>query len=388
MRAVTSPNTSFNNKSTTQKSPIKVAQIMGKYHGGGVESIIFNYYNHLDHNQVQFDFIFDKDSSNIPKKIIKQLNGNIIFVPSYTKLFHYIKTLTKLFKTNNYNIVHSNINTLSLFPLYAAKKAGVPIRIAHSHSTSNKKEHFRNLIKNTLRPFSKIYATHYFACGELAGRYQFGNRAFNSQKVTIIPNAIDFDKFQFNEQARNEIRKKFNISKDTLVIGHIGRFNTQKNHTFIIDIFHELHNHNENSILMLAGSGPLENSIKNKVKKLHLENNVIFLGQCNYAHRLYSALDVFILPSLYEGLPVVGIEAQANGLPCVFSDSITKDVSFIKNNVFLSLKDSAKEWSRQISMLPLTTQRHAMVKNNLNSYYDIKKASNKLLSYYLSKETI
>ena len=161
--------------------PIRIAQIMGKWVGGGVEAIVMNYYKHMDRNKIQFDFIFDEDSMDIPYDEIKKLGGTVIICPPYQKLIKYIKFLKKLFKEKNYQIVHSHINTLSVFPLYAAKKAGISIRIAHAHSTSNKKEGKKDVVKNILRPFSKKYANVYFACSELAGIYQFGN----SKKVML-----------------------------------------------------------------------------------------------------------------------------------------------------------------------------------------------------------
>ena len=323
-----------------QKKPIIVAQIMGKWVGGGVESVIMNYYRHLDHSKVQFDFICDEDSTRIPYDEIKKLGGRVFLVPKYQNLPKYLKALEKLFKENQYRIVHSNINTLSVFPLYAAKKAGVPIRISHSHSTSNPKEWKRNLIKNILRPFSKRYATDYFACSELAGRYLFGNKAFDQGEVKIIHNAIDVEKFKFDEVARKKLRKEFEIKDSTIVIGHVGRFVQQKNHTFLVDVFKEFHGKNPDSKLLLVGSGPLEDEIKKKVDRLGLKDSVLFLGQRDDINKLYSVMDIFCLPSLYEGLPVVGVEAQAAGLPTIFSNRISEEViisSYAKN---VSIQDT------------------------------------------------
>ena len=320
--------------------PLIVAQIMGKWVGGGVESVIMNYYRHLDHSKIQFDFICDEDSTCIPYDEIKKLGGRVFLVPKYQNLPKYLKALGKLFKENQYRIVHSNINTLSVFPLCAAKKAGVPIRISHSHSTSNPKEWKRNLIKNILRPFSKRYATDYFACSELAGRYLFGNKAFDRGEVKIIHNAIDVDKFKFDEAARKKLRQEFGIKDSTVVIGHVGRFVQQKNHTFLVDVFKEYHKKNPDSKLLLVGSGPLEDEIKKKVERLDLEDSVLFLGQRDDINKLYSVMDVFCLPSLYEGLPVVGIEAQATGLPTIFSNRISKEVIVSSYAEIVSIQDT------------------------------------------------
>ena len=152
------------------KKPIRIAHIMGKWVGGGVEAVVMNYYRHINREKVQFDFICDEDSTNIPYEEIESLGGKVIIIPPYQKLFKYIKKLTKVLKEGKYKIVHSHINTLSVFPLYCAKKAKVPVRIAHSHSTTNKKEWKKNLMKQVLKPFSKLFATDYFACSEYAGR--------------------------------------------------------------------------------------------------------------------------------------------------------------------------------------------------------------------------
>ena len=302
------------------KKPVIVAQIMGKWIGGGVESVIMNYYRHLDHTKVQFDFICDEDSTRIPYDEIKKLGGGVFLVPKYQKLPQYLKALEGLFHKNQYRIVHSNVNTLSVFPLYAAKKAGVPVRISHSHSTSNPKEWKRNIIKNILRPFSKKYATDYFTCSELAGRYLFGDKTFDQGKVKIIHNAIDLDKFKFDPEARKKLRKELDIKEKTVVIGHVGRFVKQKNHDFLIDVFNEYHAKNPDSKLLLIGTGPLEEKIKAKVDD---------------TNKLYSVMDVFCLPSLYEGLGMVLIEAQMNGLPCLASNEVPREAKITENIDFI-----------------------------------------------------
>lgn len=323
----------------SSKKPIIVAQIMGKWIGGGVESVIMNYYRHLDHKKIQFDFICDEDSTRIPYDEIKKFGGRVFLVPKYQKLPKYLKALEELFRKNHYRIVHSNVNTLSVFPLYAAKKAGVPVRISHSHSTSNAREWKRNIIKNILRPFSKRYATDYFACSELAGRYLFGSKTFDRGEVKIIHNAIDLDKFKFDPIARKNLRKELGIDDETIVIGHVGRFVQTKNHHFLIYAFKKYHNKNPNAKLLLIGTGPLEEKIKAKVKILNLEDSVLFLGQRNDTNKLYSVMDIFCLPSLYEGLPVAGIEAQAAGLPCVYSDKVTIEADAANNAYYASIKN-------------------------------------------------
>lgn len=363
--------------------PVRVAQIMGKWVGGGVESVVMNYYRYIDRTKIQFDFICDDDSTNIPYEEIEKLGGKVILIPPYQKVFKYHNKLKKILKEGHYKIVHSHINTLSVFSLFAAKCAGVPVRISHSHSTTNKKEKKKNLLKQVLRPFSKLFATDYMCCSELAGRWLFGDKEYDKGNVYLLNNAIDLDKFKYNETLRKKKRKELGIKDDTLVIGHIGRFVAQKNHGYLIDIFNEIHKKNNNSVLLLAGQGPLMEEIKNKVKSLKLEKNVKFLGQRNDANELYQAFDVFLLPSLYEGLPVVGVEAQATGLLCELSNDMTKETKVLNITKFMSLNNTPEEWADNIlddvkKYKRIDTSKEMTAKN-----FNIKEEAKKLEEYYL-----
>lgn len=362
--------------------PIRVAHVIGNWLGGGVESVVMNYYRNIDRNKVQFDFLCSESSTDIPYEEIEKLGGRVFIVPNYTKVVKYQKELQKIFKENNYKIVHSHISTMSVFPLRAAKKAGVPVRIAHSHSTTNKKEKKKNLLKQVLRPFSRVYATDYMCCSELAGRWLFGDKEYDKGNVYLLNNAIDLDKFKYNESLRKEKRKELGISDDTLVIGHVGRFVEQKNHRFLIDVFNGVHKQEENSILLLAGQGPLMDEIKNKVKSLKLEKNVKFLGQRSDIDKLYQAFDVFLLPSLYEGLPVVGVEAQATGLLCELSNDMTKETKVLDTTRFISLNTSAEEWATIILDDYSKFKRHDTTSEVTKNDFNIKKESTKLVQKY------
>lgn len=373
-----------------ESKPTRIPVIIGKWTGGGVEIILLNYYRHIDKNKIQFDFICDEDSnaSIIPVKEIEDMGGRVIMCPPYQKVFKYQKFMINLFKKNKYKIVHSNINTLSVFPLRAAKKAGVPVRIAHSHSTSNPKEWKKNLIKNILRPFSKKYANVYFACSGLAGRWLFGSKTFDEGKVTIINNAIDVEKFVYNEdirkKVRNELKEKCNseINDDTLIVGHIGRFVKQKNHEFLIDIFNEIHKRKENSVLVLVGQGPLQKEIEEKVNNLGLQNSVLFLGQRNDANELYHAMDVFVLASLYEGLGMVLIEAQYAGLNCYCSDAVPKEAYISNLLTEINLSESASKWAEKIIERQNKFTRKDMTEELKDSGYDIRNETKKLEEEY------
>ena len=357
---------------------IKVAQIVGKGFNGGVEACIFNYFKAIDRSKVTFDFFVENTSDIINKDVIESMGGRVIITPKYTHLFKYISFLKKTFKKNGYDIVHSNLNTLSVFPLFAAWLAHVKVRIAHSHSTSNKKEHLRNLIKNILRPFSKVFATDYFACSKLAGEYLFGKRAVKKGKVFILHNAVDIDRFKFNPETIKQMREKYHIKDDEIVLGNIGRMVEQKNQTFLLDILRNLDLNKYK--LVIVGDGPLKEDLRKKTAKLHLENNVIFVEKTAKPEYFYDMFDMFLLPSLYEGLPVVGVEAQVNGLPCLFSNNVTKEVKFSDNVKFLNVRDTkySEEWSSNIKNIACKRNENASIIDK----FSITKQSESLLNIY------
>ena len=362
------------------KKPIRIAQIMGKWVGGGVEAVVMNYYKSIDKERIQFDFICDEDSTDIPYKEIEEMGGKVILIPPYQKVFKYHKELKRVLKEGNYKIVHSHINTLSVFSLFAAKKAGVPVRIAHSHSTTNKKEWKKNLVKLILRPLSKMYATQYFACTEHAGEWMFGKK--ETKNIYLLNNAINLDKFKYSKRIRTKKREELNIKEDAFVIGHIGRFVKQKNHALIIDVFNEVHKENKKAILILVGQGPLMNEMKEKVKELKLTRYVKFLGQREDVNELYQAFDAFIFPSLYEGLGMVAIEAQISGLHCVVSTEIPRIAKVTDCLEFLELEDTVNTW-KNVILDNQNIKRKDYSEDIKKSGYDIKEEAVKLEKKYI-----
>jgi len=366
-----------------ENKKIKIAEIIGKYVGGGVEEIVYNYTSNLDKDIFQIDFIIDEDSLFIPKEKIEKAGINIIIVPPYQKVWDYQKKLIKIFKENKYDIVHSHINALSVFPLRVAKKAGIKVRIAHSHSTTNPKEKKKNLLKLVLRKFSKLYSTDYMACTEFAGRWLFGDKTFENCEVYVLNNAINIDKYQFDLEKRNSKRKELGLDDKTFVLGHIGRFVAQKNHSKLVDIFYEFQKNNKNSKLLLVGQGPLMDSIKNKIKLLNIEDKVMFLGQREDVNELYLAFDCFVFPSLYEGLGMVVIEAQCSGLPCIASSEVPNVTNITNLVTFVSLEDSNEKWCNEIKRIK--NDRKNYIKEIKESGYDINLETKKLMDYYITK---
>lgn len=363
-----------------KNEPIRVAHVIGKWIGGGVEAVVMNYYRFIDKSKIQFDFICDSDSTNIPIDKIEKLGGKVLLVPPYQDIVHYHIELKKILEEGHYKIVHSHLNTLSVFPLFAAKRAGVPIRIAHSHSTTNKKEVMRNFIKQILRLFNKVFATDYFACTEHAGRWLFGNKAFDNNLVYLMNNAIDVNQFKYNDQIRKKVRKELKIKEGTLVIGHVGRFTEQKNQRFVIDIFQKYYEKNNDSILLFVGQGPLYEEMQKKVNNLKLSNYVKFLGQRDDVNELLQAFDVLLFPSLYEGLGLVVVEAQCSGCNCVVSSEVPPIAKVSDNIQFLDLNDKIDLWIKKLNLN--SDKRENAFKNLEKNGYDIQKEVKKIEKKY------
>lgn len=364
------------------QKPIRVLQIMGIVCGGGVEAVIMNYYRNIDRTKVQFDFVIDGYEKSLLDDEILSLGGKVYKVEPYSKnIFKYIYQIYKIVKQNNYEIVHSNMNTLAVFSLFAAWLAGAKVRILHNHSTAVKSEKLRSAMKYILRPFAPVFANRYMACSKLAGEWMYGKKKMQSGEVKVLNNAIDVDAFAYNEELRKKLRHDLDIDKDTLVIGHVGRFMYQKNHDFLIDIFNEIRKQKRNSLLLLIGDGPLRQSIEEKVKNYGLQNNVKFLGLRKDVKDLYNVMDVFVLPSWYEGLPVVSVEAQANGLPCFVSDKVSKECYLSSSMHFISLSENADIWSKEILNSKLIRNKSAkseLITNN----FEIKNEAKKLIGLY------
>lgn len=361
---------------------IRVPQIIGKLAAGGVESVVFNYYRNIDRTKIQFDFIIHEDSLvGFPGELI-EMGANVYKIPSYKHIFKYIRSLRKILKENNYRIIHSHMNTMSVFSLFAAWSCGIKTRVCHNHSTANKSEGARAIAKYILRPFNKIFATDYFACGDYSAEWMFGKSNVEKGRVTVVNNAIDLDEFSTKPDIRASVRKHFNM-EGKFVLGHVGRFEHQKNHSFLIEIFEAVHNKEPESVLFLAGRGGLEQEIKEKVKAKGLSDSVIFYGITGYTSAFYQALDVFVLPSFFEGFPVVGLEVQAVGCPIVSADTVT-DKMKIADVEFISLDRPPEEWADIIlsKRNSLRTENGSLLKK---AGYDIKEKAKIIENFYLNK---
>lgn len=369
------PNIGLSEDMTTQ---FRVAMVMGKMLGGGVESVVMNYYRSIDRSKVQFDFLVDSDSSLVPRDEIEALGGRVIEIPPYQRVAEYQMRLCDLFEREGWPIVHSHINALSVFPLRAAKRAGVPVRIAHSHSTSGKGEHAKNAFKALLRTQANRYPTHRIACSKLAGDWLFGKGA----DYTVMRNAVDLSVFGPDAVDRDRERELLGVTDGQLLVGHIGRFMEQKNHAFLLEVFKELLKLRPNSVLALAGDGPLLERTRDRVHELGLDKSVLFLGTRTDVPSLYRAFDAFCLPSLYEGLPMVGIECQAAQTPILTSDTVTAEAAATSLMEFESLESDPGVWARRL--LRMVGKHPSRCDLESIRDYDIASAASKLLSFYRS----
>ena len=345
---------------------------------GGVESVVFNYYRFIDHEKYQFDFYYDEDSTVEPPQDLIDMGARFFKLPPYQQLPKYIRELRQYLRNENYAIVHSHLNTLSVFPLYAAWREKIPVRIAHNHSVPGGNETGRNTLKEVLRHFSSLFANEYCACSEEAGRWLFGDKLFDDGSVSVLRNAIDFDRFKIDRDIVGRKRKELAIPDDVIVIGHIGRFTAAKNHQKVISIFEAVQKQSEKSVLLLVGDGEERQSIVDRIKKDKIENSVYLTGKVSDPQNYYPLIDVLMLPSVFEGVPVTVVESQASGVPCVISDVVNKDVIFSNGCTSLGVKESDELWAEQI----LATKGRIVKLDERKEAYDIRFAVKELESKY------
>ena len=366
------------------KEPIRVLNLFTIMDCGGAETMIMNYYRKMDRTKIQFDFIVHRDQRAAYDEEILALGGRIFrMCPIYPQNFRKYRKMLSLFFQHHpeYGIIHSHMAQLGCFAFIEAKKAGVPARICHAHSapdtfTFDLKMPVRNCFKRIMRP----YITHMFVCGQKAGDWLYGQS--NREKFVMMNNAIDACRFAYDETVRESVRRELNI-ENQFVIGHVGRFATPKNHDKLIDIFFEIHKMEPESVLLLIGMGELLERIQKKVVVLHLEDSVLFLGARSDIHRYLQAMDCFVFPSIYEGLPLSVIEAQAAGLPCLISNGISDQCIITDLVRVLPLEMSETEWASRVvecSSVRRTNRTEEIIK----AHFDVTENVRWLEEFYLN----
>lgn len=297
--------------------PKRVLQVVTHMNRGGLETMLMNYYRQVDRSRVQFDFLTHRDGEKDYDAEIRALGGRIYHVPPVNPFSaSYHRALDDFFSQHpEYRVVHSHLDCMSADVLRAAKKHGVPVRIGHGHSSSQDKD-AKYLLKLLCKRGIPAQATHLFACAKEAGEWMFGGAPFR-----VLPNAIDAAAYRGDAAVRRDVRTELGL-EDAVVLGHVGRFSEPKNHPFLIDLFAEAVKRESKARLLLVGGGEGRSAVEEKARALGLADKVLFLGVRSDVNRLLQAVDVFVFPSLYEGLPVSLVEAQAAGLPCVISDRV------------------------------------------------------------------
>ena len=308
----------------------------------GIETFIMNIIRNIDRNLFQIDFLLNQEKDSRYSREARVLGSKFYYIPQRKDgLLNYLRSCSKFFKEDGkkYDVLHYCGGSLtSVAVLYYAKKVGIPNIIAHAHSTSTEGIH-NKILHQLNKTFRQNLFNHNLACSKEAGHFFFGNRDF-----MILNNGIDIDSFKFQKPIRNKFRLNLGIDSDDLVLGHVGRFVPLKNHKFLIEIFKEFLKIHHNSKLLLVGTGPEEKKIKQIVKENKISDKVIFLGERADIPELLWTMDYFLMPSIYEGLPFVLIEAQSAGLRCLVSENVSKDSKLSDNVVFLPINDNPKEW--------------------------------------------
>lgn len=362
--------------------PIRILNLATAMNMGGSETMMMNYYRNMDRTKVQIDFLVNRVARGVYDNEIEELGGKIYrMCPIYPQYFNKYKRMLKKFfdEHKEYKVVHSNMSELGYFALKEAYMHGVKTRICHAHNTPNNidvKTIFREYFKYKMKP----YITHRFICGYDAGDWLFGKEYHN--QFIMMKNAIDAKRYRYSETVERQVRCELGIDKK-FVLCHIGRFAKQKNHMFLIDIFNEVLKLNNNSILILIGEGDLKDSVLNYAKEKGIMENILYLGKRNDVYRILQVVNCFVFPSLFEGLGITVIEAQAAGTLSVVADTIPREAYITSNVLPLSLKLPPKAWALEIANKASQFIKRDTYREIVNSGYDIVNNAKWLEDFYL-----
>ena len=326
---------------------IKIAHVAGGLTTGGVEAVVYNYFSHMPREDYELYYISYDTPNEQVKARFEALGFHVYEVCK--KKDNFIKSCRQvldILKENDIQIIHSHMTLVCFITAILARMCGVKVCIAHSHLAQNITG-IKKYVYGVFKWLTKLTASDCFACGNEAGIYLYGKKAVENGQVVMMHNAIDIQKYGFCGQTRREVREELK-AQDSFCIGHVGRFTEQKNHTFLLDIMSEIVKVKDNAKLFLFGEGPLEEEIREKVQRLSLQEHVVFMGSVTNMDRYYPAMDVFLLPSLYEGLAVSLVEAQCSGLPVVTSDTVTEEIKLSHKYDVLALTQNPAKWAQAV----------------------------------------
>jgi len=365
--------------------PMRVLQVLGRLNRGGAESMIMNLFRNVDREKVQFDFVIHTDKHCDFTDEVLSLGGRIYSAPRYNVKNHlvYKKWWNNFFREHpEYKVIHGHMYSIASIYLKIAKKYGL-VTISHSH-TSSQKAGFNGVVKRIIQAPLKNIPDWLFACSDNAGRWLYGENIGKRKNYILLKNAIETENYVYSTDVSKKIRNEFNI-EDKFVMGHIGRMFPAKNHPYILEVFKVFHQKNLNSVLLLVGDGPSRKEIEERAEALGIKDKVIFTGVRGDVNEILQAMDCFVFPSFYEGLPVTVIEAQAASLPCFISDTITEEVCVTDLVTRHSIKDNPKIWVDKIQERTSSFKRVDKTKEIIDSGYDIKATSKWLQNFYIEK---
>lgn len=366
--------------------PARVLNVLGTTNLGGAESRVMELYRALDRDKVQFDFLVHTGKEGQYSEEIRRLGGRIYSVPRFRllNLLSYKKALRKFFREHHeFAVVHGHMTSTASIYLPIAKKAGIPVTIAHARS-AGVSPGLKGLATRMLRYPLKYRADYCFTCSAEAAEAVYGRKWVEKGNVWTIPNAIDAQRFAFDAAVRAQVREELGLG-DKFVVGHVGRFGFMKNHTFLIDIFAELCKMRDDAILVLIGKGELEGQIREKISSLGLPDKVLFLGNRFDVERYYQAFDYFVFPSIFEGLPGSVAEAQASGLCCLVSDKVTREAALTGLVTYKSIGEPAANWAGEI----MRNAKAAMERKDMraaiaDSGFDVRGQAAGMEAFYIS----
>lgn len=364
---------------------LRILHVSPELDGGGVDRLLYDYSVRMQ-GCADIDFVVTSDTEGILEAPLEDHGFAVRHIPQIrVDLAGHKRQLREIISKNRYDIIHDHRGYRAYFSLKIAEEEGVPVRIAHSHIATIPETIAQGCERLLFTALTKHHATDLYACGQLAASWMWGQRAVDSESVRIMPNAIDTTTFAFDSRVRKEVRDELSLG-DGLVIGNVARFANQKNHRLLIDIFFDVQKLIPNSKLVLVGRGELESDVRSQVSRLGIDDKVVFLGVRNDVPRLLNAMDVFVMPSLYEGLPVTIVEAQANGLPVLASSTITDEVFFDGPVERLGLDELPSRWAERA--IDFGRRRHERggfpVSPLLLDNFEIDRAASRQLAWYES----
>lgn len=368
------------------QEPIRIVHNIASLHLGGSQAFVMNMYRNIDRSKVQFDFVVTPETKEGFYDEITNFGGKIFSCPRYkgTNHIQYNKWWDDFFNEHpEYKVIHGHVRSTASIYLKIAKRHGL-VTIAHSHSTSNGNG-ISAIVKRIMQLPIRKQADYLFACSDKAGKWLYGEKAITQQNYYMIPNGVDLKRFEFDVNKRNQMRMTLGIKKDMMILGHIGRLSTPKNHKFLLNVFNKYHKINSNSKLLLVGDGELFDCIKEHIDKLNISDAVIMTGSKQNTEDYYQVMDIFVFPSLWEGLPVSVVEAQANGLHCLISDVITHDVDLTDLIQYLPLDEEL--WLGAI-VEAHKKKRMGLTNENIQRLqpFNALTVANKLQEFYLKQD--